>query len=327
MEVVKNEQPVIPWIGLIKTARLRFFYTANSTGSVEYFLGSEIRGRIGTILKNSKGCTKNKNEDCKTCDKKEGCVYIKNFEKNDMSHISKRFHLKMAPSFRCIKTEFVTGETLQFDMVFFGHSVDEIRNMVMVIASSSLLLGSHGLKFNCLEVGIVSRNGSFMFVQDIKDIDESILFPVVNIENRNRQVSCIQLDIHTPAEISYLHGKFMQFPEQLTFDTLVRKMFTRTENVAKDHFGFHEDENIKALRDHLFNTAASIHLVKEKMNARWQRVKFKNKQNKKFGGITGRFVYKGNLSPYLDLLDATSCLGLGKNTTSGFGHCSYQILQ
>ena len=329
MEIVKNEQPVIPWIGLIQSARLRFFYTALSTGFVEYFLGTEIRGSIGIILKTGKGCTKDKNEDCKNCDKKEECVYIKNFDKNNLNHISKCFHLKMAPSFRCIKTEFVVGETIQFDMVFFGHSVDEIRNMVMVLGSSPLRLGTHGLKFKRIEVGIVTRNGHCMPVHEMEDINESIFLPVVNPDNRNLKASCIQLDIHTPAEISYEKGKFLQNPEQLTFDTLVTRMLNRIGNVEQSHFKFHKEKHqeIKALEGMFINYATGVHLVKEMMNARWQRVKFRNKPGKKFGGITGRFVYKGDLSPYLDLLDATSCLGLGKNTTSGFGHCSYQILQ
>lgn len=328
---------VIPWLKDIAIVRLRFFYSAASRGSVAWHLGPEIRGSIGNILKTSQGCTQDHNEDCKNCLKKADCVYIKNFGKDN--HIPKCFHLKIGPSFRSLKTSFASGETLQFDMVCFGLSAHEIFDIVQALRSSPLRLGPQGLKFYCMEYGLVDPGGGFLSVVNTGgEFNVPTSFQPVSIlsaENKlpPTQISCIHFDIHTPAEISYKENKFLQNPKNLSFETLVRKMLGRTLDVARHHFNFQWDEQYGSIQDfknHVIDMSGEVELVElpqEKINAGWIQVPHRNKQGKKFGGLVGSFVYKGRLTPFFDLIHAICLLGLGKNTISGFGHCSYQVIE
>lgn len=323
----------VPWLENISVIRLRFFYLANSKGRINWPLGPEIRGSIGHVLKTSQGCIQDNNVDCQKCHEKSGCIYIKNFDRG--GHKPKCFHLKTGPSFRSMITSFTKGGTLQFDMVCFGHTIREIRKILLALRSSPLFLGKPGLKFYCEESGCVAPDGGFVPVTDVGEVNEGMIFRPVSLQPCGNglvrgQISCIRFEIHTPAEISYKNKSFLQDPAQFSFETLVRKMIGRTEDVARHLFNFQWDKNSGSLQDFknavIYNSRDVI-LVREPSDARWQQVPQRNKQDKKFGGLVGSFVYKGNLTPYLGLLNTTCCLGLGKNTISGFGHCSYQIVQ
>jgi hypothetical protein len=322
-----------PWLDSIAITRLRFFYTSGSKGCVDWFLGPEIRGGIGRILKFSQGCIQDNNEDCQKCLEKTGCIYIKNFDRG--GHKPKCFHLKTGPSFRSMKTRFPAGETLQFDMVCFGHTLREIRKILLSLHASPLMLGSKGLTFFCRESGCVNPDGGFIPVTDMEQINADFIFQPASVfpggnDPRPDSASSIRFEIHTPAEISYKKQTFLQNPAQLSFETLVRKMMGRTEDVAKHLFNFQWNSSCGSLQEfkkEILHHAKEVELDRETINARWQPVPRRNKQDKKFGGLVGNFVYKGHLTPYLGLLNAISLLGLGKNTISGFGHCSYHIVQ
>jgi hypothetical protein len=323
----------VPWLEKILVIRLRFFYSASSKGCITWPLGPEIRGSIGHVLKTSQGCVQDNNVDCRKCLEKAGCVYIKNFDRG--GHKPKCFHLKTGPSFRSMKTSFTKGGTLQFDMVCFGHTIREIRKILLALRSSPLFLGKPGLKFYCEESGCVAPDGGFVPVTDVGEVNEAMIFRPVSLQPGGNgqvrgQISCIRFEIHTPTEISYIKQRFLQDPAKLSFETLVRKMIGRTEDVARHFFNFQWDKNKGSLQEYknaVSHNARDVILVREPNDGRWQQVPQRNKQDKKFGGLVGSFVYKGNLTPYLGLLNTICCLGLGKNTISGFGHCSYQIVQ
>jgi len=321
------------WLDSIEITRLRFFYTSGTEGAVDWFIGPEIRGGIGHILKLRQGCKKDNNEDCRNCREKTGCIYSKNFDRG--GHMPKCFHLKIGPSFRSMKTSFSAGETLQFDMVCFGHTLREIRKIVQSLHASPLLLGSRGLTFFCRESGCVNSVGGFIPISDVEQITSDVMFRPASIFPGGNgpgagSVSAIRLEIHTPAEISYKKQTFLQNPAQLSFETLVRKMMGRTEDVAKHLFNFQWDRSCGSLQEYkqkMLYHAKEVELDKETIKARWQKVPRRNKQDKKFGGLVGNFVYKGFLTPYLPLLNTICHLGLGKYTISGFGHCTYHIIQ
>ena len=68
----------------------------------------------------------------------------------------------------------------------------------------------------------------------------------------------------------------------------------------------------------------SVRLVNH--NARWQSVTLLNHPGCKRGGVVGRFIYEGHVRPFIPLIDAATCLGVGKNTTHGFGQLSYRLI-
>jgi len=323
----------IPWLEKISVIRLRFFYSTNSKGCINWPLGPEIRGSIGHVIKTSQSCVQDNNADCQKCLEKAGCIYIKNFDRG--GHKPKCFHLKPGPSYRSMRTSFMKGETLQFDMICFGHTIREIRKILLALRSSPLFLGKPGLKFRCEKSGCVALDGGFVPVIDVGEVNEAMLFRPVSLQPCwnglvRDKICCIRFEIHTPAEISYIKKRFLQDPAKFSFETLVRKMMGRTEDVARHFFNFHWDKNkgdLQEFKNTICHNARDVILLKNSNDARWQQVLQRNKQNKKFGGLVGSFVYKGNLTPYLGLLNTTCCLGLGKNTISGFGHCSYQIVQ
>lgn len=103
-------------------------------------------------------------------------------------------------------------------------------------------------------------------------------------------------------------------------------MLERTKAMARDHCKFRpaaEGRKEEAVLN-LVDRANDVLLGEN--NARWKRVEIRKYLERKTGGLVGSVVFEGELEPYLDLFEASAFLGLGKQTTSGFGQMSYKVL-
>ena len=59
----------------------------------------------------------------------------------------------------------------------------------------------------------------------------------------------------------------------------------------------------------------------------WERYSNRQKQRMPMGGILGTVEYKGRLDEFLPLLDFSSKVNLGKNTSFGLGKIYAEVMQ
>jgi hypothetical protein len=286
---MNNRDFDMPWLEEIRFCRLRLFYRAASTGHIEWFLGPELRGSIGHLLKKYMGCSGNSNQDCNQCSEeyKRNCVYAPFYL--NLKDETKGFVLKQGPAFRSMKTAFEHGDTLQFDLIFLGEKSELFHHFFRAVRQYPLKLGRNGLVFKLVEAGFVNNTGEFVPLQNNKEMPVSEL----SFSANNLQTPCrIELTMHTPAEIRIKQKYYVKEPERLTFDLFILRTFDRIARIAVEHCNLSEEikETIYPLRQTLIAEARKNRLVEHR--ASWKKVKIRNKPAKMFGGLCGTFVYE-----------------------------------
>lgn len=348
---MENNSLQLPWLNAIYFCRLRLFYRAVASGQVDWFLGPEVRGSIGHQLKSYMGCPSDLNEDCAKCpqEKRGVCLYAQFFVHKNNSLIG--MVLRLDPAFRSMKTDFYAGEVLQFDLILLGENAKMAFHVLSALRQNPLRLGDHGFVFKLIESGFVNEKGEFTPLSEKEEIPSRGLFSARYDSEWKQPLSLrirtffsrlfsikhdsesnllkpyrLELTLHTPTEITMTHRRYIYDPGELTFKLIVLRMLERTENIARDYCNWPEEaEGRKGLlAQTLIDESNKIALVEN--HAHWKRVKIRNSPERKTGGIVGSFLYEGNFGPYVGLLEAAVHLGIGKGTTSGFGHVSYRIL-
>lgn len=319
---MKNDYPQLPWLNAISFCRLRLFYRAIASGEVDWFLGPEVRGSIGHQLKSYKGCFGDLNEDCAKCpqDRKRDCMYAQFFVNSGNS--AKGMVLNLDPAFRGMRNGFIKGETLQIDVILVGRNITLAGHFLSALKQYPLKLGDHHITFGLIESGFVNEKRGFMRLQGADTIPSMGFVPSVNgLTNPCR----IEVTLQTPTEITMTHRKYIHDPDKLTFKLLVLRMLERSKSIARSHCNWSDNEKHGKgpLAQTLIEQAQDINLVDH--HASWKRVKFRNNQGRGMGGLVGSFIYEGNLTPYIELLESTVCLGLGRGATAGFGQVSYRM--
>ena len=322
MKDAKINNRNFPWIETIRFCRVRFFLKAAFSGRIHWFLGPEARGGMGRQIKVYMGCSGHNNEDCKKCpeQRKNNCLYAKHFVHDD--NALKGFVLRLDPVFRGTASTFRAGDALQLDLILVGANMEMAYHWISALSQSPLRLGEGGGRFELIEAGFVNERGGFAPLNRCEDIPSLGVFPPVPPASAANR---LELIFHTPAELTVTHGRYLYNPNELTFKLMVLRMLERTEAMARDHCKFspaaggRKEEAVSNLVDRA-NDVLPI-----ENNARWKRVNIRKNAKRKTGGLVGSVVFEGEVMPYLDLIEASAFLGLGKQTTSGFGQMSYRI--
>jgi len=314
------------WLSVIRFTRLRFFYQATRAEKIDYFLGPEIRGSIGHLLKNYMGCDGHGHEDCKRCptETQMECLYAP-FYLNG-SNYTMGFVLKLDPAFRAMKTHFNAWETIHFDLLLIGKNTRWALHVINALKRQNLVLGKNKLPFNLIEAGFVDNTGTFNPINQINQMPRNgfCLFdapPEQDLARSDR----VSLIMHTPTEIrlprTSKKREYLRNPSDLNFRLLIQTVLRRIQDIAREHChrDDHHPDDIPGKKELL---ELSEHIDLWAHNARWAKVKIRNKPGKIFGGLTGNNVYKGDFTPFWPILNAAAVLGIGRGTTYGFGHIS-----
>jgi hypothetical protein len=319
---MRNNTLQLPWLNAIRFCQLRLFYRAMTSGTVDWFLGPEVRGSIGHQLKSYMGCFGDRNKDCAQCpqERKEDCVYAQFFFKG--GNEPKGLIIRLGPSFRGMKSFFKKGETLQLDVTLLGRHAESAFHFHSALRQQPLMLGERSVVFSLIESGFVNERGEFEPLKDEDTIPSVGSFPSVN---RLLNPCRIELTLQTPSELTLTHGKYIHDPEKLTFKILVLRMLERSERIARDVCGWagNGEDRRGALARSFIDQAQEVALVEH--HARWRKVRFRNNLERGMGGLVGTFVYEGNCAFYRDLFESAVHLGLGRGATAAFGQVSYRM--
>ena len=322
-----NANPTPSWLDAIYYCRCRFYFKALAATKIDGFIGPRIRGALGRLLKRSKGCAVNDNSDCEQCPPgtRELCTYDR-LCAHDSNHI-RGMVLLTDPILDQKTTEFKTGDCLRFDLVMVGRDISAVDDILISLTASPLRIGHRGTDFSMVEYGHVDREGHFHpacgMTAGNAAMKEPMSIAFKAVEKRPRQ---IELVLRTPAEITLTHGKYLKNPKDFSFKVFVMRMVQRTGDVAFRLCGFEGGngriDQVKS--DLIALSGRDVRIVDHR--ARWRRVSLPTHPSRTKGGMVGAFVYEGDLTAFLPFFDAATVLGIGKNTSHGFGQVSYRLI-
>jgi hypothetical protein len=147
-------------------------------------------------------------------------------------------------------------------------------------------------------------------------------------ESSDTENGCIELVLHSPVEIqekrTSKERRYLREASRFSFELLTERLLKRCQELA-ECCGWkpESDDAWDRFKSQLIQRARSVEMVE--WQAHWRRVNLRTHPGRKKGGLVGAFVYQGDIASFLPLLDAATVLGLGKNTSHGFGQLTYRI--
>jgi hypothetical protein len=275
-------------------------------------------------------CLGDQNTDCNDCRKdfRENCLYAQFYVHG--GNQSKPLILQLGSSFRGLKNVFRKGDILPFDVILMGNVSSLAFHMIAALGRYPLILGENGAQFDLTDAGFVDDHGNFTPVDfnsgiPVRNFNAN---PNVGTNTSGSEVSHVLFTCHTPVRITQTHKQYLNRPEEFNFKLLITRMIQRSEDMAIRYCNWQTDndrENGKPGKT-LTHKAETIRLLaSNEPTAHFQKIPYRIKHGNNRGGIVGTLLYEGDLTDYIGLLNAASCLGLGKGCTAGFGLVSYTL--
>lgn len=312
-----------PWIPSIYFTPIRLYYLCRNHVTVNGFCGHTIRGSIGMRLKSWMDCLMDQDSDCHRCPQPlvEHCLYHHLFEHG--GNRIKPFVLRLSPGLRTGRVVRRKGDLVWIDITLIGYSEKLVEPLVDALRRGPLRIGENGQMLDLEGVEYVHYDNS------TSTFDFGLEVPLTGLNMAGDSIyggpgaRIVELNCHTPSEITISHKRFVYDPAGLTWRILMLRMAQKTRFLAENYCGWTgmpETQNFQTGQDPI-DAAADIRMVDHQ--ARWISAPVPTKPNRNRGGLVGQFRYEGNFSPFSGLMDAAVCLGLGKGCTSGFGQVNF----
>lgn len=286
--------------------RLRSIFKAEKKGELPAYLGSMIRGILSRSMRNLVCIAPN--IQCHLCEFSSTCDYTNRF--NSAGNIAGSVNPYVIHVPIRNKVYWERGETLTFDVTFFGSSTLAAEYYIAGI----LLMGEY-------RWGV--RRLRFSPVQIVNAYDDSLVWSSGEIWVHNllpdplsvegRVTNSVLLNFNSPTRI--LVSRKLQ--KQLRFVDIIRALLTRIKLLSHAYEGTVLDWDEATM----LAKAKNVRTIEE----HWEFVDFKRYSrtyDRKLGlpAIEGYARYEGDITPFTPLLEAGRAIQIGKNTTHGFGH-------
>ncbi|MBE0426918.1 MAG: CRISPR system precrRNA processing endoribonuclease RAMP protein Cas6 [Nitrospirae bacterium] len=263
--------------------------------------GDIWRGGFGEALKNLACFYRWEPTDCMNCDKTQSCFYYAYFE-SDKPH-----PYVIAPALDS-KEVYGKGDEIHLDIVLIGEAIRHADKFVKTMEE----LGRRG----------IGRKRVRFYIKDVA-AGNAVNFE--GISNKEPESPChFLIEFLTPVKIKEKDEGI--YYNNLSFQTLFKVLIKRIINLNNlycNGIGF-DKEMIENGKQYLLRLAESIEI---ETFTEWKDYKrFSSRQDKsmKIGGQLGIIKLQGDLTPFYPYLKIGEFIGVGQNTTSGFGR--YRLL-
>jgi CRISPR-associated endoribonuclease Cas6 len=301
---------------LLPIARYRFAFRMHDELFLPEFAGSLLRGQFGAALRRTACMTGEKL--CSACPLYRTCPYPAIFETPPpLSHPLQKF--SQVPNPYVIEPPpigtrvILAGDLLSFGLVLFGNALGQLP----LIAFAMQRAFHHG-------VGTARAKASLEAIlwegpdalQPVWDIDGSrVEAHEAGIEvPAFEAVNAIALRIDTPLRLQ--HQQHPLRPSELRPRTLVTALMRRASLLFEFHAAMPSIAgNATAQARH----AESLEDCRELRWVDWTRFSSRQQQEMTLGGVVGRWVLRGDLTPLMIWLWLGQWLHVGKNATMGMG--------
>ena len=277
------------------------------------FVGNILRGMLGLSLRRVL-CTTGL-DSCDCCSVRTSCWFEYLFEskKCQVSQYSIAFETAPHPFVMEVPREPVrleAGDPLAFTLILFGKAMDSVPHWVLAIKD----LCQRGL----------GRKRARFYLEAVAGEDGRILYDPRNettadppkerwiYEPDNAKASKCEIEFITPCRIKH-EGRLS---DCLEFAVLITNILRRASAISQYHCGEMPNINFRSLieRGRDVQTERSDLLWTER-----PRYSSRQKAHMTLGGMTGRIVYRGDLSDLMSLLRFGEIAHIGKATAFGMG--------
>ncbi len=297
------QTPEPSWLTRLTLARLRLTFRTSRACRPGYFIGPDVRGSMGVLLKRYMGCHENGDADCHCCEPafQSQCLYAPFFLHGGQGPRPMALRLETAQLTEA--PVFATGATLRFELRLIGRA-----------AGLGLHIGKERTRFELTAAEFLDAAGRVQSVAQIKQIP-IIAYPFDGLAPVYNDQQRVRLHCLSPLEITLQHGKFVRNPDDLSFRHLVVRMLDRFQHLAQDRSDRHGARNLVQQADRIKSASHG---------ATWQRIALRNRPGRMQGGLVGKLDFSGDLAPFSGLLTAVAALGLGKAVPLGFGQVAVE---
>ena len=294
----------------MEVAFLEYVLKTQNSFSLPPFKGATFRGTFGHHLKRTICVFRNK--DCDSCQLKAQCPYTYLFaSKNDQNEdVLRPFILK--PSLGR-KQFFLANETLYLQQILVGKAIQYLPYFVYTF----LRMGERGIgrdrgRYTLEALYAVDAAGQKTPIFNPDNGRLETEFPRIQLDAIKTQlVPQVTVQLLTPTQIKF-KGKITY---QLDFPLFLKAILRRYHRLRYAHGD--------GKREHFaidWEAADNVEVVHQEIeHHRFRR--YSNRQGRPIPmqGVTGRIVYRGNLTPFYPWLKIGEYLHVGKGATFGMG--------
>ena len=294
------------------------------------YKGSTFRGVFGRSLKQVV-CALRNNE-CPECLLRGNCFYARVFETPVARKVAAGARMSEPPHPFIIeppltdKTDYAAGETFDVSLTLFGEANQNFPYFLYAFDRMGRIgLGRRiGGRRGQFTVETVTAGGHEIYSVKEKKMtlpEEKAHLTLAPVKADGNSEKRLRLHILTPFRFKYGNSLMR---DELPFHVLTRAMLRRIA-VLMEHYDQGEpplDYPGLINRSHTVSTTRSDIRWYD-----WERFSFRQKQRMPMGGILGSVEYRGRLDEFLPLLDFSSKVNLGKNTSFGLGKVYAEVMQ
>ncbi len=263
--------------------------------------GDIWRGGFGEALRRLACFYRWEPTDCISCDKTMNCFYYVYFE----SCIPHPYVIR--PSID-LKRVYAKGDVIHLDIILIGNAIEHVDKFIKTMEELGRIgIGANRGRFRIKEVDIGEPiNLNDFLCTDIQPIEELVI------------------EFLTPLKLK--EGEKGIIYDKVPFETFFKLLIKRVINLNNLYCngGNYDKKEIEREKQALLRKAKKI---EDKSFTTWKDYKrFSSRQNKsmKIGGQIGMMELKGEIKPFYPFLRLGEIIGVGLNTTSGFGR--YRLL-
>ncbi|MBW1924972.1 MAG: CRISPR system precrRNA processing endoribonuclease RAMP protein Cas6 [Deltaproteobacteria bacterium] len=313
--------------------KYRFICELQGDAILPYYKGSTFRGVFGHALKRVVCVLKQR--ECEACPLKARCVYATVFETPVAMQVPEGSKISTPPHPFVIEPplteqrDFKKGETFECALLLFGKVNKYIPHFVYAFAEMGKL--GIGKRVNGRRAGFrleEVRNGTEVLYsareQYIKR-DHPIEHLALNREQvlsdgKTQKATPIRVTLQTPLRLKFRNALSRA---DLPFHVLVRAMLRRVSALFNVWNGGEPDLDYRGL----VRRAEDVTMVRNDLSwFDWQRYSNRHERRMLMGGMVGSVVYEGRLGEFMPLLELSSKVHLGKNTSFGLGKMDVNVL-
>jgi len=294
----------------------KFICTIKTEAHMDTFKGSNLRSAFGYALRQVV-CIFKKRE-CHTCTLKQRCLYHTFFG----DEITPHPYILVPP--RNFKSYIPESSPFEFTLILFGKVNYELPYLIYAIKRMGEIgigrkvRGKRG-KFQIDDILVKEKSiyDSSKGIIDLREEPQDIhLAPPPTPSDSPKE---IKVELVTPLRVKHRN----HFADSLPFHLLARAMLRRISTLMK-RFGKGEPK---------LNYAKLIekaHKIKTRHTEiywyDWRRYSSRQRSNMYMGGLMGSIIYSGDLREYIPLLEFSSKVHIGKQTTFGLGKIHWEPL-
>jgi len=325
--------------------KYRFLIQMKDEAILPYYKGSTFRGVFGHALK--KVVCALKRQDCEDCLLRNKCMYTRVFETPLISKMPHESNVSAPPHPFVIEPpldetrEYQKDAMLDCSLVLFGEVNEKLPYFVYAfdqmgnIGIGKRVNGKRG-QFTLRQV--IYRDRVIYSDADEKldqsNVTEDLQFPefhtgpnqeklivgeggqeklsIPDKEELNDENLRIGITLESPLRLKFEN----KINAELPFHILTRAMLRRISSLFVMYDNGEPPFDYKGLTER----ASNVKIIDNNLQwYDWRRYSNRQERSMFMGGMIGSVVYEGKLGEYLHLLDVSSKVHLGKNTSFGLG--------